>query len=401
MLDDCEHMIDGWYDDGKYENTGIRWEAHEEEDIANHIVLIDNFGDDGLMKITNDQGLKAAHGKDAKDKFSYPGLDKQVGDDDEPMNDEDVDAAAGQTVNFQLTSNVPDDLRNYLKPEPVDPPVIEGQEPGVPGEGTLPEGEQQRGSYTLTFHDVMDSNLEMIRDSLEVWIGETKLDTQYYEVNYTPTAHGDGDTTTTCTFEVTIDLVELYEKEIIDDSDIEDTTAITVTYNAKLSDDATAGTYENEAWTTVTENGWESSPDIVEVNTYAIKIFKYDQETNKALPGATFTLYSNQEATEPVEGVEPVLTDNDGYADFSGLDAGTYYLKETEAPEGYVCSSEVLEIVIPGDDVGADNIVNVKFANSLIPHTGGMGTTLFSIVGGALIVMAGTIFVISRRKRRA
>ena len=44
-------------------------------------------------------------------------------------------------------------------------------------------------------------------------------------------------------------------------------------------------------------------------------------------------------------------------------------------------------------------MVNVNFANSQIPHTGGMGTTMFSIVGGALIATAGVIFVISRKKR--
>ena len=75
-------------------------------------------------------------------------------------------------------------------------------------------------------------------------------------------------------------------------------------------------------------------------------------------------------------------------------------MTETKAPEGYVCSETPLDIKIP-TDAGTGFVVNVSFANSLIPHTGGMGTTLFSIVGGALIVMAGTIFVISRRKRRA
>ena len=81
------------------------------------------------------------------------------------------------------------------------------------------------------------------------------------------------------------------------------------------------------------------------------------------------------------------------------MDAGTYYLVETEAPTGYVKSDTPLEIVITEDVSGNTHLVNVNFANSLIPHTGGMGTTLFSIVGGALIATAGVIFVISRKKR--
>ena len=95
------------------------------------------------------------------------------------------------------------------------------------------------------------------------------------------------------------------------------------------------------------------------------------------------------------------LTSGDnGYVMQGGLDVGTYYLKEVEAPDGYVCSTVEKEIVIgEGGSQDVENIVNVRFANSLIPHTGGMGTTLFSIVGGALIATAGVIFVISRKKR--
>ena len=397
MLDDCEHMIDGWYDDGKYENTGIRWEAHEEEDIANHIVLIDNFGDDGLMKITNDQGLKAAHGKDAKDKFSYPGLDKQVGDDDEPMNDEDVDAAAGQTVNFQLTSNVPDDLRNYLKPEPVDPPVIEGDEDeqGTPEDGTLPEDEQQRGSYTLTFHDVMN---EMLTNpgSFVVTIGTegsetipllTLVEGEHYDIIQDPTD--------TCTFEITLDLAKLYElgkeKGINIDAYIDNTAPITVTYQATLSKNAVSGQFENKAW--VTAPNWKTSEDVVYVNTYAIKIFKYDQaDSKKGLSGAEFELALNGEKLD-----KKITSGEDGYVVVGGLDVGDYTLTETKAPDGYVCSETPLEISVP--DNATNYIVNVSFANSLIPHTGGMGTTLFSIVGGALIATAGIVFFVSRRKK--
>lgn len=141
------------------------------------------------------------------------------------------------------------------------------------------------------------------------------------------------------------------------------------------------------------------------MKTFDITVFKYDQATAtgegdswtaKGLPGAIFTLYSDEDCTVVVD---TATSDNDGYATFTGLDTGTYYLKETAAPEGYVKSDKALEVTIT-EDV-ADNTVSVSFANSPIPHTGGMGTTLFSIVGGVLIAMAGTIFVISRRKRRA
>lgn len=408
VLDDCEHMIDGWYDDSE----GTRWAVHPDgnndgvlEEDSIHADKFTDFGEAGLATVTDLTALKAAHGEEFKDKFSYPGLDKQVGDDDEPMNDEDVDAAAGQTVNFQLTSNVPDDLRNYLNPTPVYPPVIEGQEPGAPGEGTLPEDEQQRGSYTLTFHDVMD---EMLTNpgSFVVTIGKqdsetipllTLTENTHYTINTKPEAHKNEDgTTTTCTFEITLDLAKLYElgKEegINVDAYIDKAAPITVTYQATLSGDAVSGKFENKAW--VTAPNWKTSEDVVYVNTYAIDIYKYKQgESETGLGGAVFELKLGDEVIK-----NDITSGEDGHVVVGGLDKGDYTLTETKAPEGYVCSETPLDIKIP-TDAGTGFVVNVSFANSLIPHTGGMGTTLFSIVGGALIVTAGVVFFVSRRKK--
>ena len=413
VLDDCDHLIDGWYDDSE----GTRWEAHADTEAGeeNHIEAFTDFAEDtGLAAVTGLKALKAAHGAKFEDKTSYPGLTKDVSDlnDEKNWQEEDkaVDVAAGNTVNFKLTSNVPDDLRNYLNPAPVYPPVIEGDEPGTPEEGTLPEDEQQRGSYTLTFHDVMN---EMLTNpgSFIVTIGEqdsetipllTLTENTHYTINTTPDPHQNEDgTTTTCTFEITLDLAELYErgkeKGINVDAYIDNAAPITVTYQATLNGDAVSGQFENKAW--VTAPNWKTSEDVVYVNTYAINIFKYDQATNEALPGATFTLYSDEDcADEHIVAAD--LSDDDGLVSFDGLDAGTYYLKETKAPDGYVCSDTVVTIIIgEGGQQNAKNIVSVKFANSLIPHTGGMGTTMFSIVGGALIATAGVIFVISRKKR--
>ena len=80
-----------------------------------------------------------------------------------------------------------------------------------------------------------------------------------------------------------------------------------------------------------------------------------------------------------------------------GLDEGTYYLKETNPPEGYVGSDSEVTIVIPGQ-ANAENMVSVRFANSPIPHTGGMGTTMFTVGGAAILAAAGVLFVTTRRK---
>lgn len=382
VLDDCDHMIDGWYQDGE----GARWRVCDLEEgvepYAEEYVL-----ENEIVTVTGLTALKAAHGLEPKDKVSYPGLDKKVGDDDEAMNNDDVDAAAGQKVNFQLTSNVPTDLLNYLNPEAVTPPSIDGEEPGTVEKVEL-EG---RGEYVLTFHDKLNENL-INPENYVVKIGDTKLTTEQYEV-LTPT---DG-----CSFEIALDLAKLYEAGVITDDDIENATFITVTYDATLSADATAGSYKNTAWVTAPKD-WKTSEDIVYVNTYAIDIFKYDQaDLTKGLEGAEFELYQKNTEGNVIEASKKTLTSGaDGKILVDGLDAGTYYLKETQAPEGYVCSTAELEIVIP-DNVGVNNTVGVNFANSQIPHTGGTGTLMFTIGGAAIIATAGVLLLVSRKKRKA
>ena len=384
-LDDCEpdHLIDGWYDD----STDNRWAVHVGDSGTVHADEFDSFTD-GVATVTALTALKAAHGTTFQDKTSYPGLDKQVQDNDlsgdASWEKDSVGAEAGETVNFNLTSNVPQDLTNYLKPDPVNPPTTVATRSAL-----------NSGSYILTFHDVMDSKLTLNPDSVVVMIGNTPLDTGDYTLTTTELEDG-------CTFEIQLDLAVLYENGKIEDTDIQNATDITVTYSAKLSADVTMGTYPNKAW--VTYEGGETEEDIVNVNTYAIDIYKYEQgNETKGLSGAVFALYKADENGEFVEDADYLVNNSitsgaNGHIVIGGLDDGTYYLKETQAPSGYVCSDQELEITI-NEGSTTTEAVSVKFANSLIPHTGGMGTTLFSIVGGALIATAGVVFVISRRRK--
>lgn len=374
VLDDCDHLIDGWYLDGE----GDRWQvcnlAEGEDPYAKEYVL-----ENATATVTGLTALKAAHGYDPVDKASYPSLDKKVGDNDEEMNDVDVDAAAGQKVSFQLTSNVPTDLLNYLNPKDVTPPSIDGEEPGTAEKVEI----AGRGEYTLTFHDKLNAMLTN-SENYVVKIGDTELTAEQYEV-LTP---ADG-----CSFEISLDLAALYKDGVIADDDIEKATPITVTYDATLSAEAVAGEYENEAWVTAPE--WTTEKDIVYVNTYAIDIFKYDQANNTGLAGAEFELKNSEGVV-----ISTVTSGQDGYAVIDGLDAGTYYLTEIKAPEGYVKSDTPLTIIIPKDADG-ENVVSVSFANSQIPHTGGTGTLMFTIGGAAIIATAGVLLLVSRKKRKA
>ncbi len=315
------------------------------------------------------------------DKVSLPGLDKSIIVNDEEVDNTSVDA--GGKVTFQLESNVPENLKDYIHYTQTGT----GDPTDNNGEVDL-KGEMEE--YTLTFHDQIADELTIDFESFVVKLGD---DTELtYMDEYTIEETEDG-------FNLTVDLAQLYAMGLINEEEDFGKTPITVEYQATLNQNVEHGTFENEAW--VTDNHeWETEHDTVTVDTYQIKITKYETgHDNKHLAGAYFQLYSDPECTESIG--EEQTTGEDGLAYFSGLAAGTYYLKETKAPEGYVCSTEVLEIEVPGDNADRDNVIGTRFANSLIPHTGGMGTTIFSIVGGVLIAMAGTVFVISRRKRRA
>ena len=197
-----------------------------------------------------------------------------------------------------------------------------------------------------------------------------------------------------------MDLAKLYEAGKIEAGDIDKTASIVVTYDATLNKGVANGKFPNEAWVTYEGEPGESSHDKVFVETYAINIFKYDQSNkDTGLEGATFELYQKDGEGSVIETSKVTLTSGpDGIAKADGLDAGTYYLKETKAPEGYVGSDKEVEVVIP-EKAGTDNIANVKFANSPVPHTGGMGTAMFTVGGAAILAAAGALFVTTRRER--
>lgn len=316
------------------------------------------------------------------DKTSYPGLEKWIVLENGTEVEADT-AAAGDEVDFKLESNVPEDLLNYLEPDPADPPQV-----------AVNAIEPNSGTYPLTFHDNMDNVFENPTNFV-VKVGDTVLT----EGQYTLVTAG---LTDSCDFEVTVDLAALYEAGLISEDDL-GVTPVTVTYTATLKEGTTAGDYYNTAWVSYPNS--ETEQDKVKVETFKIDVFKYDQADEKGLAGAEFALYDETAIDQDgnlIEGATPVLegivSGEDGHVVIDGLDAGKYALVETKAPDNYVKSDTPLMLTI---EAGIEpNVVNVKFANSKIPHTGGMGTTLFTIGGVVLLAAAGTLFVVSRRKQQ-
>ena len=214
---------------------------------------------------------------------------------------------------------------------------------------------------------------------------------------------------------------------------------ITVTYTAHLNDNAfvntASGSTENKNSVRLQYSNnprpddeyWGYTPESeVYVYTYQLNNTKLaETENGTPLPGAGFRLYSNEACHDEDEiklkmnddgtysrdfstegkGVE-MISGQDGQFNVKGLDAGTYYLKETTPPSGYsACANK--EIVISathnGNHVELDSsklsttIINKKAGGITLPSTGGIGTTIFYVVGGGLMVAAIVLLVTKKR----
>ena len=222
--------------------------------------------------------------------------------------------------------------------------------------------------------------------------------------------------------------------------DLNDGATITVTYTAHLNDKANVNTASgstsniNKVYLTYSNNPKdessigktpESTP--VYVYTYQLNNTKHqDTEKGPALEGACFRLYSDEACTDQSEvqlyqkdgfyypikdvlGKEAVEMKSaaNGTFNVKGLDAGTYYLKEITPPDGY-SACKVIPVTIKADHSRNDqvnlegsnltnDIVNIKAGGITLPSTGGIGTTLFYVVGGGLMVAAIVLLVTKKR----
>ncbi len=270
-----------------------------------------------------------------------------------------------------------------------------------------------KGSKNLVFHDKMDSRLTFKQVESVTSNANPALAEGWYTQKATP----DGEDTITITF--------------VDG--IPEGTVITIKYLATINASALT-VVQNDAWVTYGD-GYTTEHDHADVYNMNLDVLKFDGEKkdNKPLAGAGFKLKNSEglyykwsdtavaavEATEDtpaqpalVKGINWVASEADGDEHTSGADGkvpafvglapGNYTLVETTVPKGFNKAADTAVVIAEVDfdalTLELTKTVDVEnFAGSVLPSTGGIGTTIFYVVGGVLVLAAIILLVTKKR----
>ena len=351
--------------------------------------------------------VKVVSNTTATPKSDVPTVQKKVKDINDSTDDamtgwqDSADHDIGDSVPFQLKATLADNVSSYT-------------------------------TYKVVFRDTQSKGLTYNNDA-KVYIDGKETD----GFTVTDTVNADGTTTLT----VSCDDVKALGAG--------NSSVITVEYTATLNENAVLGSAgnPNEVYLEYSNNPNKSEKgnnetgntpkDVVIVFTYKTIISKvtknpdYDPEVEGSkeyipLTGAEFTLEKYNKETDKWEAITVVKNDEGTTFTFSGLDDGNYRLTETKTPAGYNSIDPIEFTVTAEHDVLSDNpaltslsgnattgeltftpnttegslsadVVNKS--GSTLPETGGMGTTLFYVLGGGLVLVAVVLLVTKKRMK--
>ena len=278
----------------------------------------------------------------------------------------------------------------------------------------------QPGAQNYVLHDKMVAGLTFTDGSVAVKLKSSQTEKNLTkDTEYTLTTSG---LTDGCTFEIAFTPAFCNTLKANDQ--------IIVTYSATLNEKAViAGEgNKNETWLKYGDSS-TTTHSTTTTKTFELPVFKYTG-TDTPLKDAEFELKRNNETIAIalikktlVEGetytgdiyrvakpgetgtVTKVITPNTGKFKIEGLDAGTYYLTETKQPDGYNKLSAPITVVIAENGtitVGSKTVDEVKVQNNtgtILPTTGGNGTSLIYFLGAVLALVSGVVLITKQRMK--
>lgn len=289
----------------------------------------------------------------------------------------------------------------------------------------------QAGAQDYVLHDTMDEGFTFT-NNIQVKLNDSKVENQDYSIYLKGTENNK--TTDGCTFEIR------FTKDFCDK--LKENDKIYVTYTAMLNSKAFIGINNNDASgnTNATKitygaNNKESVESKTQTYTYQIPVFKYTGIGKTPLAGATFSLFTTemegdaiklvqktgtQEYRLAIQGetgekeVTEITTTDTGRFSIQGLKPGNYWLEETAAPKGYNKLKKRIKIAVgahgaitidgnynadgtvSGGNLEAEVGVENK-SGTVLPSTGGAGTTMIYLVGAVLVLGSGVVLATKRR----
>lgn len=334
---------------------------------------------------------------DANVKADVPSVEKKVKDTNDTTGEttgwqDSADYDIGDDVPFQLTATLANNIESYK-------------------------------TYSLKFNDTLSKGLDYNNDAV------IKLDDKDVTSYFTPSYDAKAKTLT-----FTCDNILAFGAKNSD--------KIVVEYTAKLNENAVIGAAGNPntvglEFSNNPNNGGEGDrgktpEDKVIVFTYKLTVNKVDKD-NKPLTGAEFSLFKKvkvdgKDELQLVEVKKILSTNAEGTVfGFTGLDDGTYVLRETKTPDGYNSiedqtftisakhdeNSDDPKLTALTGDVASGSIINlgvmlekgelstdvVNNKGSVLPSTGGAGRVAIYVIGAILVLGGGIVLVTKKRVR--